>query len=90
MIEGFLKELLSEAALLGLSWWERIGAIFALALFIVLAKGAAGALGKVRLPAPPPEWDPEKRTGLVSPPVDMPPGGTPVPGPGGRWDRNEP
>lgn len=37
-----------------------------------------------------PEWDPEKGTGPISPPMEIPEGGMSVPGPGDRWDRNEP
>ncbi|MFZ2196865.1 MAG: hypothetical protein WAV13_03965 [Thermodesulfovibrionales bacterium] len=36
-----------------------------------------------------PPWDPEKGTGPLSPPMDIPEGGMSVPGPGDRWDRNE-
>lgn len=37
-----------------------------------------------------PPWDPEKGTGPISPPMEIPEDGMSVPGPGDRWERNEP
>lgn len=54
MIEGLLRTVLEEAQLLGLSWWERIGVILALALLLVLAKAGIRGIASIRLPPPVP------------------------------------
>lgn len=52
--EQLLRDVLAEASLLGLSWWERIAAVLLLALLVVLGRGALGAVGSIRS-TPPPE-----------------------------------
>jgi len=55
--------------------WMALALALAIAILLILSP----AVWKI-LPhgPPPPEWDPEKGTGPLSPPLDMPPGGAPL------------
>lgn len=93
----FLGEVLQVLQSLGVvpGWAILLAAVLVAVAVVLLRRIGFGAMfaaiGRyLRSLKPQPEWDPEKGTGNLSPPMDMPPGGMPVPGPGDRWDKGEP
>ena len=76
--------------------WALVLAAVLIAVVVVILRhiGLGAILGRawkyLHGLRPPPEWDPEKGQGNLSPPMDLPPGGLPVPGPGDRWKDGEP
>ncbi len=70
---NFVRDVIAQASEFGLTWWERLALILVLALLTVLGKKAVMA---IRLAPVPPEWDPEKGTGPLSPPIPVQPDGS--------------
>ncbi len=73
-------------------WWVvPLAAVLVAVVVVVLRHVSIGALfrrwQKATEGAPP--SDPERQIG-AAPPMDVPPGGMPVPGPGDRWKVGDP
>jgi hypothetical protein len=77
----FRREVMDEAARLGLAWWERIVVVLLVATAAVLARRGVHALAGLKFPEPTPEPTP-------MPPMDMPADGIPLPGK--EWKEMEP
>jgi hypothetical protein len=77
-VERFVAEVFAQAGRLGLPWWQAALFRLAVALLAVVGRSAFVLLHAIEIPA---EWDPERGTGSLSPPMPMPPGGLSVPGP---------
>lgn len=78
---ALFREVIAEAAKLGLAWWERLALILATALFLVMGRRAWSVLRNLTPPEPFPGMD-------ASPPMDMPEGGIPIPPK--EWKDGEP
>lgn len=73
--ERFIARVVGNAGALGMPWFQRFLLVLALAILKTIGEEA---LKLVRFAEAPPEWDPEKRTGNLLPPIDMPEDGIPM------------